>query len=71
MRRPAMIMEVLRKDKFLVPFIKNGNLTGRNLGSGLYGSVEEASWLLLCVCFGCVYGSYRHYSGSFNPTVRN
>ena len=36
-------MEVLRRDERLAPFIMDGNLTGRHLGSGLYGSAEEVS----------------------------
>ena len=36
-------MEELRRDRRIIPFILKGELTGRQIGSGPYGSVEEAS----------------------------
>lgn len=36
-------MEELRRDRRIAPFILKGELTGRHIGSGPYGSVEEAS----------------------------
>ena len=39
-------MEELRRDRRIAPFILKGELTGRHLGNGAYGSVEEASNIL-------------------------
>ena len=39
-------MEELRRDRRIIPFILKGELTGRQIGSGPYGSVEEASSVL-------------------------
>ena len=39
----ASAMEELRRDRRIIPFILKGELTGRQIGSGPYGSVEEVS----------------------------
>ncbi len=36
-------MEELRRDRRIVPFILKGEITGRHMGNGPYGSVEEVS----------------------------
>ena len=42
MASPASMSE-LRKDKRLARFVLEGALTGKALGSGCFGTVEEAS----------------------------
>ena len=38
---PPCAMEDLRRDRRIAPFIVKGELTGKHLGTGPYGSVEE------------------------------